>query len=89
VRSLQPEADQIILITDGLPTQGSVPPRRKFISGREREKLFDDAMKIMDRDLPFDIVLLPMKGDPDAGYAFWRLARRSKGSYVIPSRDWP
>jgi hypothetical protein len=89
VRSLNPQPDQIILITDGLPTQGSVPPARKFISGREREKLFDDAMKIMDRDLPFDIVLLPMKGDPDAGYAFWRLARRSKGSYVIPSRDWP
>jgi len=65
--------------------------REKLFEDRrlEREKLFDDAMKIMDRDLPFDIVLLPMKGDPDAGYAFWRLARRSKGSYVIPSRDWP
>jgi hypothetical protein len=89
VRTLTPEPDQIILITDGLPTQGSVPPARKFINGRERERLFDDAMKITDRKLPLDVVLLPMKGDPLAAHAFWRLARRSRGSYVIPSRDWP
>ena len=89
VRTLTPEPDQIILITDGLPTQGSVPPARKFINGRDREKLFDDAMKITDRALPIDVVLLPMKGDTLAAHAFWRLARRSRGSYVIPSRDWP
>jgi hypothetical protein len=89
VRTLTPEPDQIILITDGLPTQGTVPASRKFISGRDREKLFDEALKIMDRALPFDVVLLPMKGDPAAAYAYWKLARRSHGSYVIPSRDWP
>ena len=89
IRSMNPAPDQVILITDGLPTQGSVPPSRKFINGRDREKLFDDAVKIMDRDTPMDIVLLPMKGDPGAAFAFWTLARRTKGSYVIPSRDWP
>ena len=89
VRTMQPEPDQIILITDGLPTQGSVPAARKFINSRDREKLFDDAMKIMERKLPIDVVLLPMKGDPLAAHAYWRLARRSSGSYVIPSRDWP
>jgi hypothetical protein len=89
VRTLTPEPDQIILITDGLPTQGSVAAARKFINSRDREKLFDDAVKIMERKLPLDIVLLPMKGDPLAAHAFWRLARRSNGSYVIPSRDWP
>jgi hypothetical protein len=89
VRTLTPEPDQIILITDGLPTQGSVPPARKFVNGRDREKLFEDAMKVTDRKLPIDVVLLPMKGDPLAAHAFWRLARRSRGSYVIPSRDWP
>jgi hypothetical protein len=89
VRKLTPEPDQIILITDGLPTQGSVAAARKFINSRDREKLFDDAVKIMERKLPLDIVLLPMKGDPLAAHAFWRLARRSNGSYVIPSRDWP
>ena len=49
----------------------------------------EDAMKVTDRKLPIDVVLLPMKGDTLAAHAFWRLARRSRGSYVIPSRDWP
>ena len=43
------EPDQIILITDGLPTQGSVAPSRKFINARDREKLFDDAAKTVTR----------------------------------------
>jgi hypothetical protein len=89
VRTINPQPDQIILITDGLPTQGSVPPSRKFINVKEREKLFDDAMKTMTRDQPVDIVLLPMKGDLLAAHAYWRLARKTGGSYVIPSRDWP
>jgi hypothetical protein len=88
-RTIAPEPDQIILITDGLPTQGSVPPARKFINARDREKLFDDATKTVTRDLPIDVVLLPMKGDLLAAHAFWRLARKTGGSYVIPSRDWP
>jgi hypothetical protein len=88
-RTIAPEPDQIILITDGLPTQGSVPPSRKFINARDREKLFDDATKTVTRDLPIDVVLLPMKGDLPAAHAFWRLARKTGGSYVIPSRDWP
>ena len=88
-RTINPQPDQIILITDGLPTQGSVPPSRKFINVRDREKLFDDAAKTVTRDMPMDIVLLPMKGDLLAAHAFWRLARKTGGSYVIPSRDWP
>jgi hypothetical protein len=88
-RVINPAPDQIILITDGLPTQGSVPPARKFIKVGEREKLFDDAAKTVNKDMPMDIVLLPLKGDLLAAHAFWRLARRTGGSYVIPSRDWP
>ncbi len=89
IRTIEPQPDQIILITDGLPTQGSVPPARKFIKAADREKLFNDAMKIMTRDLPIDVVLLPMKGDLPAANAYWQLARRTGGSYVVPSRDWP
>jgi hypothetical protein len=89
MRTIQPEPDQVILITDGLPTQGSVAPSRKFINAREREKLFDDAAKTVNKDIPIDVVLLPMKGDQPAAWAFWRLARKTGGSYVIPSRDWP
>jgi hypothetical protein len=89
MRTIEPAPDQVILITDGLPTQGSVAPSRKFINAREREKLFDDAAKTVTKDIPIDIVLLPMKGDPPASYAYWRLARKTGGAYVIPSRDWP
>jgi hypothetical protein len=89
IRTLDPKPDQIILITDGLPTQGSVPPARKFVNGRDREKLFDDAVGTLEKDTPMDVVMLPMKGDPLATHAFWRLARRTSGSFVIPSRDWP
>jgi hypothetical protein len=89
LRTIEPQPDQIILITDGLPTQGSVPPARKFIKAADREKLFNDAMKVMTRDLPIDVVLLPMKGDLPAANAYWQLARRTGGSYVVPSRDWP
>ncbi len=40
IRTINPQPDQIILITDGLPTQGSVPPSRKFINVTEtRETL--------------------------------------------------
>ena len=66
-----------------------MPPSRKFVNAREREKLFDDAMKMLEKDTPMDVVMLPMKGDLLAAHAFWRLARRTSGSYVIPSRDWP
>ena len=89
MRTMSPQPDQIILITDGLPTQGSVAPARKFINARDREKLFDDAVKTVNKDMPIDVVLLPMKGDLPAAHAFWRLARQTGGSYVIPSRDWP
>jgi hypothetical protein len=89
MRTIEPAPDQVILITDGLPTQGSVAPSRKFINAREREKLFNDAAKTVNKDIPIDVVLLPMKGDPPASYAYWKLARKTGGSYVIPSRDWP
>jgi hypothetical protein len=35
------------------------------------------------------VVMLPMKGDPLSTHAYWRLARRTSGSFVVPSRDWP
>jgi von Willebrand factor type A domain len=89
MRTINPQPDQVILITDGLPTQGSVAPARKFINAREREKLFDDAAKTVNKDIPIDVVLLPMKGDQPAAWAYWKLARKTGGAYVIPSRDWP
>jgi hypothetical protein len=30
-----------------------------------------------------------MRGDSPAAHSFWRLARLTGGSYLVPSRDWP
>lgn len=90
VATLSPAPDQIVLITDGLPTQGATPPAiRKYIDARGRERLFDEAIKQLPRKVPVDVVLFPMKGDNPAAYRFWQLARLTGGSYLIPSRDWP
>ena len=89
-RKLSPMPDQIVLITDGLPTQGPTPPvLRKYVDANSRAKLFDEATRTMNRNTPVDVVLLPMKGDLPAAYRFWRLARLTGGSFLMPSPDWP
>lgn len=90
IKSLSPAPDQVVLITDGLPTQGVTPPViRKYIDASGRAKLFDDAVKTVPHNLMVDVVLLPMKGDVPAGYRFWKLARDTGGAFLMPSKDWP
>ncbi|MEZ5500801.1 MAG: VWA domain-containing protein [Steroidobacteraceae bacterium] len=90
LKDLKPAPDQIVLITDGLPTQGSTPPGfAKYISVRDRAKLFDAATRDLPAKTPIDVVLLPMKGDLPATHRYWMVARKSGGSFVMPSRDWP
>jgi hypothetical protein len=90
IRQLQPAPDQIVLITDGLPTQGvTPPPLRKYIDAGGRARLFDDAVKTLPPRVPVDVVLLPMKGDVPAPYRFWQLAKATGGTFTMPSKDWP
>jgi hypothetical protein len=88
-KAMNPPPDNILLITDGLPTQGASPPSRKTVSGRERLRLFDDALDLLPRGVPVNVVLYPMEGDPLAMSAFWRLAMASRGSLMTPSSAWP
>jgi len=88
-RTLSPLPDQIILITDGLPTQGKTAVARKLIDSDARVRFFDEAVGQLPQHVPIDSVLLPMQGDPEAAHAFWHLARTSDGSLVMPARDWP
>jgi hypothetical protein len=88
-RTLNPRPDQIILITDGLPTQGKSAGQRKYIDAGARARLFDDAVAVLPENVPVDVVLLPMKGDVQAAHRFWRLARLTNGTLLAPSRDWP
>ncbi|MFM7627710.1 MAG: VWA domain-containing protein [Gammaproteobacteria bacterium] len=86
----RPAPDQIVLITDGLPTQGATPPAlRRYVDTGDRARLFGEAVRSIGSDIPIDVVLLPMKGEVPGPHLFWELARRTKGSFVVPSRDWP
>jgi hypothetical protein len=88
-RTLNPVPDQIVLITDGLPTQGRTAPVRKYIDAGAREHLFDEAVTALPRDVPTDTVLLPMQGEVQGAHRFWALARLTHGTLVAPSKDWP
>jgi hypothetical protein len=88
-KKLNPAPDQIILVTDGLPTQGSSPPRFKYINAQARARLFDDSISLLPDKAPVDIVLLPLEGELPAAHRFWRLARFTGGTLLMPSKDWP
>jgi len=89
VQDMSPLPDNIFLITDGLPTQGKGRPRGNTISGRDRQELFRRAVKLLPRNVPVNIILAPMEGDPMAASEFWQLAQTTNGSFMSPSRDWP
>jgi hypothetical protein len=88
-RGFIPRADQIILITDGLPTQGKSAGFGKYISAERRVRLFDDSVGSVPAGVPIDTILLQLKGEPQAEHRFWELARLTHGSLFMPSKDWP
>lgn len=89
IHTLRPAPDNIFLLVDGLPTQGRKPPRRTTVSGKDRVKLFNEAVKELRTRVPINVILFPMEGDPMAPSAYWKLALSTGGSYVSPSKDWP
>lgn len=89
IGKLRPRPDNVYLITDGLPTQGSRTIRGTTITGRQRLDLFARAVNQVPGNVPVNVILAPLEGDPEAAYAFWRLAMNSDGSFLIPSEDWP
>ncbi len=89
VREMSPLPDNVYLITDSLPTQGTRPPRQSTISGKDRLELFRDARIKLPNQIPINVILFPMEGDPFAAAAFWNLARATGGAFMAPSRDWP
>jgi hypothetical protein len=88
-RTLSPFPDQIVLITDGLPTQGKTPGTRKYVDSDARVRFFDEAVRQLPEHVPVDSILLPMQGDSEAAHRFWTLARASDGTLLMPARDWP
>ncbi len=88
--AMNPAPDNIILLTDGLPTMDrSAPTLRRSVSGNRRLSMFVDAAGLLPRGVPVNILLYPMEGDPMAAVSFWRLAMDSKGSFLTVTEDWP
>jgi Mg-chelatase subunit ChlD len=86
---MSPRPDNLILLTDGLPTRGKSKPGGRMVTGKQRAKLFRDAVGVLEGGLPINVILFPMEGDPMAPSAYWRLALATRGSYLNPSKDWP
>lgn len=88
-RRFNPRPDNVFLITDGLPTQGTTPPKKATVTPAQRVKLFSSALQELPQDIPVNVILFPMEGDPMAAPYFWILAQVSHGSFMSPSKDWP
>lgn len=89
LQKLSPAPDNIFLVTDGLPTQGTTPPRSNKVTGPERQRLYAQAIRQLPGRVPVNIILAPMEGDPMAVSELWQLALYTRGSLMSPSRDWP
>jgi predicted nucleic acid-binding protein len=89
VRQLETPPDNIFLIVDGLPTQGDGPSSSTVVSSKERVRLFSRALAQLPGNIPINVILFPMEGDPMATPSFWILAQQTGGSFMSPSKDWP
>lgn len=89
ISQLAPKPDSVILLTDGLPTQGISKRVSNSITGEERQDLFNNAVKRLPKGVPINTLLFPIEGDPGAASSFWGLAIATRGSFITPSRDWP
>ena len=88
--AMNPPPDNIILLADGLPTMGASPPGlRKRVSGARREKFFEEALRQLPGTIPVNTLLFYMEGDPMAAVSYWRLAVKSRGSFLSVTEDWP
>ena len=86
---LIPPPDNIYLITDGLPTLGRIQNSEVNITGKKRLELFNEATNILSKNIPINVILLPMEGDPLAAWAYWGIASVTNGSFLSPAGDWP
>ena len=88
-RGMSPRPDNIVLITDGLPTQGRNKPRGTTVSSKQRFDNFRSARKQLPPKVAVNTILMPMEGDMLAAFAFWGMAVDTDGSFLTPARDWP
>jgi len=81
--------DNIILVTDGLPTLSDWLKPGQTVDPQTREKMFRTASHLWPAAVPVNVILLPMTGDPSAASLYWQLASRTNGSLICPAKNWP
>ncbi len=89
IRQMNPRPDNVFLLVDSLPTRNNKPPARRTISGPQRQALHAQAAREVPSGIPVNIMLFPMEGDYAAPIEFWKLAYRTRGSFMSISKDWP
>ena len=88
VLQIKPRPDAVYLITDGLPTRGKTWFKKNRVSPAQRMEFFREATGRI-AGPPFNIVLLPLEGDPAAAGAYWGFAMQTDGQFLAPAEDWP
>ena len=88
-RTLDPKPDNLYLLVDGLPTMGEVVPAQAGVTSRERVNHFERAVRRLPLNIPVNVILYAMEGDPLAAPAYWQLSLTTGGSMMAPSEDWP
>ncbi len=89
ISKLRPAPDNVLLLTDGLPTLGRSRSKGATVTAKRRLKLFGEAFDILPRGIPINVLLYPMEGDPRAASSYWQLAMATRGSLLSVSEDWP
>jgi hypothetical protein len=89
VRYLSHVPDNILLFTDGTPTQSDTAPVQGEATEAQRVRFFRFAIAKLPPRIPISTILFPMSGDPAGPSLLWKLARERRGALVSPSRNWP
>ncbi len=99
LKQLSPDATDIYVITDGLPTQSVSSPglqlsckkAAKTVSGHCREVLFETSLRGAAPPVhkKVNVILLPIEGDPTAAPYFWSWAAHTGGMLLVPAVGWP
>ena len=89
VRFMPRLPDNLVLLTDGLPTLSDSIPTDGAVGQEQRIKFFEVAERLRPTRVPISTILFPLSGDPAGTWLYWRLAARSNGAVISPSAGWP
>ena len=92
-----PNITDVYIVTDGLPTLGdglalrckNIISSKKTISSDCRRLLFLETVKRAPKGVHYNVILLPIEGDPYAPSMYWEWTRITSGTFLSPAPEWP